>query len=195
MAPSLRLPASLLALLCMAATPSARSEEEHYRIDPAHTFPTFEVSHVGFSFHRGRFNRSQGHITLDQAAGTGRIDVSIEADSIDTGDETLEKVLRGSSFLDVARHPQIRFTGDRIHFQDGIPKGVDGELTLRGVTRSVGLAINHFHCGLHPLTRKQTCGANAVTIVQRSEFGMTHLVPMVGDEVRIEIQIEAPREE
>lgn len=194
MAPSPRFRAGLLALLCLASM-SAWGEEEHYRIDPIHTFPTFEVGHVGFSFHRGRFNRSQGEIILDRTAGTGRIDVSIEADSIDTGDETLEKVLRGANFLDVAHHPQIRFTGDRFHFQDGILKGVDGELTLRGVTRPVGLAINHFRCGLHPLTRKQTCGANAVTLVPRSEFGMTHLVPMVGDAVRIEIQIEATLEE
>ncbi|QDX81547.1 hypothetical protein B9N43_09985 [Denitratisoma sp. DHT3] len=186
--------AGLLTLIFLAPLPG-RGEETRYRIDPTHTFPSFAVSHLGFSHHRGRFDRSEGTIALDLAAGRGRIEVSIDAASINTGDPALEKVLREANFLDADRYPTIRFSGDRFYFRDGIPSGVDGALTLRGVTRPLGLAINHFHCGLHPLTRKQTCGANAVTILRRSEFGMTHLVPLVGDEVRIEIQIEATRGE
>lgn len=188
----------LLTSICLApllVPPLARGEEIRYRIDPTHTFPSFAVSHLGFSYQRGRFDRSQGTIVLDLTAGRGRIDVSIEAASVDTGDPALEKVLREANFLDAERHPQIRFSGDQFYFRDGVPSGVDGALTLRGVTHPLGLAINHFHCGLHPLTRKQTCGANAVTVLNRSEFGMTHLVPLVGDEVRIEIQIEATRDE
>lgn len=188
------LQAGLLTLILLAPL-LGRGEETRYRIDPAHTFPSFAVSHLGFSYHRGRFDHNEGTITLDLAAGRGRIEVSIDAASINTGDPALEKVLREANFLDAERYPTIRFSGDQIYFRDGVPSGVDGTLTLRGVTRPLGLAINHFHCGLHPLTRKQTCGANAVTILHRSEFGMTHLVPLVGDEVRIEIQIEATRDE
>lgn len=178
-------------------TREARAQEavEHFQIDPSHTFPGFEVSHLGFSFHRGRFNTTAGRVVLDRAARRGEIAITMDAGSLDTGDAALEKELQGPNFFDAERHPTLRFSSEQLLFNDeGKLTGAHGYLTLLGVTRPITLRVTHFGCGTHPLTRKYTCGANAVTELLRSEFGMNKYVPFVGDEVRITLQIEAVRD-
>lgn len=187
------LPGVLLAALALAAGP-ATAAPEHFTIDPAHTFPQFEVSHLGFSLQRGRFDRTRGTLVLDREAGRGEVDVTIEAASVDTGLDALEKALRGDSFFAVERYPTLTFRSRQMYFRDGRPVGLDGELTLRGVTRPVSLVIDHFACGTQPLTRQAVCGANARGSLRRSEFGMAAYLPFVGDEVAIAIQIEAIRD-
>lgn len=188
-----RLPATLAAAL-LALAAGAAAEPERYAIDPAHTFAHFAVSHLGFSLHRGRFNRSEGFVKLDPAAGRGRVELVIDAASVDTGDAELEKQLRGPNFLDVATHPTLRFVGERFAFAEGRPVAVDGTLTLLGATRPITLAIDHFHCATHPLLRRWICGANATATLRRSEFGMGKFLSMVGDEVTISVQVEAVRD-
>jgi polyisoprenoid-binding protein YceI len=68
---------------------------------------------------------------------------------------------------------------------------VNGTLTLLGVTRPVTLEVSHFNCGFHPMLRKQVCGANLAATLKRSEYGMTKYLPMVGDDVRVAIAVEA----
>lgn len=170
----------------------AAAEPRQYQIDPAHTFPTFEVSHLGFSQHRGRFNRTSGTLTLDRSAGTGELDVSIDAASIDTGHEALEKVLRSDGFFDVEQHPALRYRSKGFVFDGDRVRAVDGELTLLGATRPVRLELDHFHCAFNPLLQREVCGANAVGRLRRAEFGMGKFITFgLGDEVRISIQVEA----
>jgi polyisoprenoid-binding protein YceI len=184
-------------LLCVAglgAMQAARAAPEVFVIDPTHTFPMFEVSHLGYSFHRGRFNVTTGRITIDPQAQLGSIDVVIDANSLDTGHDVLERELRGKDFFDVERHPTLRFQSDRLLFDGAQPVGAHGVLTLLGIGRPVTLRLDHFRCATHLLTRKYTCGANVLTTIQRSEFGMSKGVPFVGDDVRITIQVEAQRD-
>lgn len=164
---------------------------EQYTVDPRHTFPSFEVSHLGFSIQRGRFNETAGKVTLDPENNAGRIDVEIATDSISTGLAELEKHLRSPDFLDAARYPKITFRSDKLTYKDGQLAAAEGNLTMHGVTRPVRLTVDHFHCGLNLINLKNTCGANAVTVIKRSEFGVDKYVPAVSDEVKIEIQIEA----
>jgi polyisoprenoid-binding protein YceI len=180
-----------LALFAALLTGGALAEPLQYRIDPAHTFPQFAVSHLGFSIHRGRFNRSSGRIELDLEQGRGRIEVTIAADSVDTGDPELEKQLLGANFLDVARYPTLRFEADQLGFDGNRLTSAQGQLTLLGITRPVQLTIDHFYCGIHPLLRQRICGANATTRIRRAEFGMGKFLSMVGDEVTITLQVEA----
>ena len=188
------LPPATLAAALLAFAAGAAAEPERYAIDPAHTFAHFAVSHLGFSLHRGRFNHTEGFVELDPAAGRGRVELVIDAASVDTGDAELEKQLRGPNFLDVAAHPTLRFVGERFAFADGRPVAVDGTLTLLGATRPITLAIDHFHCATHPLLRRWICGANATATLRRSEFGMGKFLSMVGDEVTISVQVEALRD-
>lgn len=184
-----------LIALALASTLSVSAfAADSYTIDPRHTFPSFEVSHLGFSIQRGRFNTSAGKITLDTAAQSGSIAVSIDAASIDTGLAELEKHIQSEEFFDVAKYPTITFTSKNLKFDGDKLVGANGDFTLHGVTRPVSLQIDHFRCAPHPMNKKPTCGANATATIKRSEFGIAKYVPAVGDEVKIAIQVEATKD-
>lgn len=164
---------------------------DQYTVDPRHTYPSFEINHLGFSIQRGRFNETSGKVTLDPQNSGGSIDVAISTDSISTGLAELEKHLRGPDFLDAARFPKITFKSDRLIYKNGQLAAAEGNLTLHGVTKPVQLTVDHFHCGLNPINMNNTCGANATTVIKRSDFGVDKYAPALADEVKIEIQIEA----
>ena len=180
---------SLCVLALALALPAAA--EQSYSIDPRHTFPSFEVNHHGFSIQRGRFNRTTGKVVLDPDRRTGSIEVTIDATSIDTGLDELEKVLRGPGFFDVEKFPTLNFRSRQLRFEGERLVAADGEFTMRGVTRPVTLTISQWKCGIYPATKKPACGAEAGTRIRRSEFGMMASLPGVADEVRIAIQVEA----
>lgn len=181
-----------LAGLCFALLGTgAAAEPLKYDIDPAHTFPSFEISHLGFSKHRGRFNATRGTLILDRAARRGELQVVIDAGSIDTGQETLEKVLRSESFFDVATFPEIHFRSSRLEFDGDRISAVFGSLTIKGVTRPLSLQLDHFHCGRQFLQPRPVCGANASGRLLRSDFGIDKYITLgLGDEVKITIQVE-----
>lgn len=179
-----------LGLALLAA--SSAAEPVKYELDPTHTFPAFEISHLGFSRHRGRFNDTRGSVILDRIARRGEIDVQIAAASIDTGHEALEKVLRGEGFFDAEKFPELRFRANRIDFEGERPIAAHGTLSIKNVERPLSLQIDHFHCGRRVFEPRPVCGANATTRLRRSEFGIDKFVNFgLGDEVKIEIQIEA----
>jgi len=170
--------------------PQVSGNEELYVIDPAHTFPHFEVTHMNLSTHHGRFNKTSGWIVLDRSARRGRMQLTIDAESLDTGDPALEQRLRGEDFFDSKNFPHIVFRADKFRFDGDKPVGVDGELTLRGVTRSVSLGVSAFRCGQLPLIRREACGARAETALKRADFGMSIYPSMIGADVRLVIQVE-----
>lgn len=182
----------LLGAALSAATPAFAAES--YTIDSRHTYPVFEINHLGFSTQRGRFNKTAGRIVLDAAARTGSIEVEVDAASIDMGLDKWDEHLRSDEFFDVAKHPTIRFRSDTIAFDGDKAVSAQGELTLLGVTRPVKLAVSGFRCGPHPVNKRTLCGADVSTTIRRSEFGMTKYVPAVGDEVRILVPVEAFRD-
>ena len=186
-----RLAAPLAALLALPAL----AAPERFDVEPAHTYPSFEVSHLGISTQRGRFDRTKGRIVLDREAGTGTIDVAIDTATVSTGHAALDAVLRSEDFFDVGRFPAMTFRAPSIAFEGGVPKRASGELTLLGVTRPVEVSVVRFGCTRLPFFVRLTCGADIVASIRRSEFGMTAYSSFVGDDVRLEIQIEALKEE
>lgn len=181
--------------LVAAALAAPAFAAETYTIDSKHTFPSFEISHLGFSTQRGRFNGTTGKIVLDQAAKSGSVDVSIDTASVDTGLEALEKHLRGEDFFNSAKFPTMTFKGNRMRFEGDRLVAVDGEFTMLGVTKPVTLKVDNFRCAMHPLAKKPACGADASTVIRRSEFGLTkYPAPVLGEEVKVLIQIEALRD-
>jgi polyisoprenoid-binding protein YceI len=179
-----------LAGAALAAAVPAQALET-YAVDPAHTIPTFEVEHLGIATQRGRFDRTTGSIALDREARTGTVVVEIDAASVSTGNRTLDEMLRGEDFFDVARHPRIRFRAAAIEFSGDAPVRATGELTLLGVTRPVTLELRRFGCTTKPFFVRTTCGADAFASVSRSAFGMSRYASFLGDEVRLAIQVEA----
>lgn len=185
---------AVVALAAMAALPALAAQEE-FVVEPGHTFSQFGVSHLGISTQRGRLGRATGRIVLDREAGTGSIDVEIDARSASTGNPALDAVVRGEDYLDAERFPTITFRSRRVAFEGGVPRRASGELTLAGRTRPVELEVVRFGCTRLPFLVRTTCGADAVASVRRSEFGMTAHAGLVGEEVRLEIQVEAVRQE
>lgn len=173
---------------------SSTAFAEDYTVDSRHTFPSFEVNHMGLSTQRGRFDATGGKITLDSAARIGSVLIEIDARSISTGLGELEKHLKAEDFFNVEKHPKITFRSDKVDFDGEKPMAVHGELTMLGVTKPVTLSISSFNCRVHPMNKRFVCGADASATIKRSEFGMTYAIPAVRDEVRLTIQVEAFRD-
>jgi polyisoprenoid-binding protein YceI len=162
-----------LALL-MSVAEVAHAAPATYQIDPNHSAPSFETDHLGgLSLWRGKFSKTSGTIVLDKAAGTGTVDVVIDASSVDLGHEKLETHVRSAEMLDVAKYPTATYKGKLVKFKDGAPTEVDGELTLHGVTKPVTLKVETFLCKKHPMTGKEVCGATASGSFDRSDFGVS----------------------
>lgn len=191
---SARRAAALAAAILLLAAPALRAAPESFTLDPSHTIPTFAVSHLGLSLQRGMFTRTAGTVSIDRAARAGRVEVAIDASSLETGDRLRDRVLRGEGWFDVERHPVISFRAQRVVFDGDAPVAADGELTLLGVTRPLRLTIRDFRCGTQPLTRRPLCGAEVGATVRRSEFGMTDWLKDIGDEVTLSIQAEGYRD-
>ena len=162
-----------------------------YIIDPAHTYPSFEISHMGFSIQRGFFEKTRGKVIIDWEKKTGSIDIEIDAASIYTGDAKRDVNLRAEGFFAVATYPIITFKSSQLEFQNNKLVRVKGELSIRGVSNPVELTISHFECGFNLLKLANGCGADAITAIQRSDFAITSFLPSVGDQVWLRIQVEA----
>jgi polyisoprenoid-binding protein YceI len=172
MKPHRLIPVALALATSMAALPAAAAEVA-YTLDPAHTFPSFEADHLGgLSVWRGKFNDTRGSVHLDREAGSGRLEAVVDVDSIDFGLEAMNAKARGPSLFDAVRWPQARYAGRLVDFVDGRPTRVQGELTLRGVTRPLDLQIRSFKCMPHPQHGRELCGADAHGSFQRDAFGM-----------------------
>jgi polyisoprenoid-binding protein YceI len=181
----------ILGAVAVAFSTGAFAEPATYTIDPTHTFASFEYTHLGFSKQRSRFNDTTGNITLDQKAKTGNTEITIKVASVDTGSTVFDNHLTSSSWFDANAYPTITFKSTGFKFKGDNPTEVDGQLTVRDITKPVKLKITHFYCGVHPMKQKDACGANAVTHIKRSDFGLGKYAPNVSDEVELSVAVEA----
>ena len=179
----------LTATLCAAFIPAAWAAET-FTLEPGHTFPSFEIGHQGVSVMRGKFNRSQGRVMLDAEKQTGVIEVRVDASSGDTGHDGLNQKLLGSNFFNTAQFPEIIFRSSQVEFKDGKPVSAAGNLTLLGVTQPVTLEIRSYGCTKQFLTFRPLCGADVHAVIKRSDFGMKYGIPLIGDEVKLAIEVE-----
>ncbi len=175
----------------IAATLCGSVWADSYTIDPRHTFPSFEISHYGFSLQRGRFNKLSGTLDLDTGAMKGSVEITIDMTSVDMGFEDWNKQMRGERFFQTDKFPQARFLARDFAFDLDKPAPVSGELTLLGVTRKVVLKVGQWRCANHPILPRQLCGADLETTIRRSDFGMNASLPGIGDDVKISIPVEA----
>jgi len=185
--------AKLSAALVVSATAAtaAFAAPETYNIDPTHTFPSFSYSHFGMSTQVSKFDKTTGTVTLDKEAKTGAVDITIDMTSVNTGYSTFDEHIQGEDFLDTAKYPTATFKSTKVVLEGDKPAKVEGNLTLKGITRPVTLTLTSFHTMPHPMVKKDALGANATTKVKRTDFNMGKNAPYVGDEVTIDIAIEA----
>jgi polyisoprenoid-binding protein YceI len=189
----MRARAGLCVLAACAASVHAAPEE--FVVDPGHTYPSFEVRHLGISTQRGRFEKTKGRIVLDRAAGTGAIEIDIDTTTLSTGNRLLDAQLKGDDFFDIEKFPAITFRSTQVELDKGELKRAQGSLTMLGVSQPVTLDVEHFGCTRLPFFVRLTCGADAVAHVSRTAFGMSRFTSFISDDVRIVIQIEAVKQE
>ncbi|HLX28173.1 MAG TPA: YceI family protein [Casimicrobiaceae bacterium] len=177
--------ASLFSLPALAA--------DVYVLDPVHSQPQWEATHIGFSKQHGNFGKLEGKVMLDRSAKTGRIDVTIETSSIRTYDARLDAIVKGERYFDVEKYPTITFHSTDVKFDGDRLVAANGELTMHGVTKPVMLTVADFKCGANTFNKKPMCAAEATTTIKRSDFGMTNGLNIgnPGDEIRITLPVEA----
>lgn len=163
-----------------------------YNIDPNHTYPSFATDHFGgLSTWRGKLKSSSGRVVLDKEAGTGTVTVTVDAGSIDVGHEKLNEHIKSADMFDVAKFPTATYQGKLVDFKAGAPTEIHGTLTLHGVTKPVNLTINHFMCKQNPMSKKDTCGADASATINRADFGISYGQAYGFDmTVTLQIQVE-----
>jgi len=187
---------TLLAAIAVASAISlpALAAPETYAFDANHTAARFEYVHFGYSNQIQRFDKTTGKVTIDRAAKTGSVDVTIDTKSINTGVEVFNGHLKGEDFFNVEKFPTITFKSTAFKFDGDKPASIDGNLTIKGVTKPVTLTVTSFLCMPHPLAKKDACGANATTKIKRSEFNAGKYAPYVSDDVTITVAVEAFKE-
>ncbi|MBK8814845.1 MAG: polyisoprenoid-binding protein [Methylococcaceae bacterium] len=185
-----------LTLLSLAATFSslAMAAPETYILDSNHTLPRFSYSHFGYSTQLSRFDKASGKIVIDRQTKTGSVEVAIDTTSVNTGSTLFNEHIQGKDFLDTAQFPTATFKSSQLKFEGDKLVSVDGVITLKGIAKPITLTVTSFQCMPHPILKKDACGANATTVVKRTDFNMGKYAPNVGDEVTVTIPVEATKE-
>lgn len=192
---------AILGALALALPIAASAAPETYLLDPHHTYPHFAVEHMGVSLYWGRFDRSGGKFTIDRAAHSGTLELTVDTASVSTGDNerggrprTLDEHLKSADFFNVAEFPRMTFKADSVNFAGDKPTEVSGQLTLLGVSKPLTLKVERWVCKDNPFSKKPMCGGNASGTLKRSDFGMKFLLGAVSDEVRLYVQFEGYRQ-
>ena len=179
------------ALAILAAATASFAAPETYTIDSTHTFPTFSYTHMGLSTQISKFTKTSGTVVLDAAAKTGAVDVTIDMTSVETGVPVFNGHIQGDGFLDTAKFPTATFKSTKVVFEGDKPSAIEGNLTIKGVTKPVTLKVTNFVAKDHPMLKKAALGADATVVIKRTEFNAGKYVPAVGDDVTITISLEA----
>lgn len=162
-----------------------------YQLDPHHWSVIFDVDHFGYSRFVTRFNKVAA--TLDavpDAPEKSRVAVRIDAASVDTNDPELDKMLTGPDMFDAAKSPEIVFASTSIKRTGAKTGDMTGDLTIRGRTHPVTLAVTFNGSAPDPLTGRDTLGFSATGSFNRSQWGLSAWWPAVGNDVRVFIQAE-----
>ena len=178
--------ATLLAGVANAATPN------EYAVDPGHTFVTFEISHFGASVNRARFDKKQGTVQFDKAGKTGKVDISFDINSVNTGTPAFDKHLQGADLFNAAEFPTAKFVSDKFTFDGDKVTEVAGQLTLLGKTAPVTFKANQFNCYQSPMLKREVCGGDFEATIDRTQWGMNYGIDWgFAKNVRLVVQVEA----
>jgi polyisoprenoid-binding protein YceI len=187
-------PFAVLAAALAVASPTLAADT--YQFDRAHTTVGFQVRHI-FTNVGGRFTDFAGTIDVDRARPeSSSVEFTIHARSIDTNEPRRDEHLRSADFFDVANHPAITFRSTSFKANGKDSWLVTGDLTMRGVTKSVTLPVTLLGEGKDPWGNEKL-GLETTVTLNRKEFGLTWNKALesggllVGEEVKVQIAIEA----
>jgi polyisoprenoid-binding protein YceI len=192
--------ASTAAIARPSGSSAPASLPETYAIDKSHSEAAFQVRHLVTKV-RGRFKDFEGAVRVDRERPEGSsIEFSIDAASVDTDVADRDTHLRSPDFFDVAKYPRITFRSSRIQPRGDDRYDVTGTLTIRGVAREVTLSVTFLGSARDPWGNERA-GFELETKLDRKDYGMIYNAALdnggllLGDEVRIVINIQAIRQE
>ena len=181
------------------ATPhtSTTSTTTTWSIDPSHSIAEFKVKHMMISNVKGQFAKVSGSLSLDESEVTNsRVEALIDASSIGTRDDQRDAHLKSADFLDVERFPSLSFRSTRVRATGKDELTVEGDLSIRGVTRKVTFEVE----GPTPPAKdpwgNTRVAVSATTKINRKDFGLTWNAALetggilVGDEVTITLDVQ-----
>lgn len=165
-----------------------------YQLDNSHTSLIFGVSHLGYSYTYGRFNKLEGGFQYDkQKPESAAFEIKIDASSVDTNEPKRDEHLRSPDFFDVKQFPEIVFRSTAIESVKNVNGSqelmVAGEMTMHGVTRKLTLPVTVLGEGPGPYGNYR-CGFTTSFRLKRSDFGMKNMVPNIGDTISITFSFE-----
>ncbi|NII12298.1 YceI family protein [Oleiagrimonas sp. C23AA] len=184
---------SLFAVAALALAPvAAFAAPKTYTLDPGHTQVMFSWNHFGFSNPTANFNTVKGTLVYDAAdPAKSHVQVTMPMSSLDTHVPALDEHLKGADFFNAAKYPDVTFKSTKV-----IPEGdqklkVIGNLTAHGVTHPVTLQVTLNKMGMHPMMKVPAIGFDATATLERKDFGVGAYVPMVSNQIKVRITVEA----
>ena len=162
-----------------------------YELDETHAYLTFSYSHMGLSNPRLQFAEFDAELMLNgNDMAESQVEISVNANSIDSGVAELDDELRSADFFDVANHPEIKFTSSAYEETSENTGRLSGDLTVMGVTQPVTLDVTINSAAMNRMVRKEMIGFSAAGVIKRSDFGLTAYDQFISDELNLDIQVE-----
>ncbi len=184
----------LLAIFFLSLAGNLQASTESFQVDPVHTRIAFMVSHAGFSNPIGTFSGSSGKLEFDEKDWShSSISVSIPVSSLNLGDANWQGKILDGTFFDAKKFPTATFVSEKIEKVSDNSGIARGTLTIRGTRQPVTLNFTLNALKRHPLNLKKTIGFSATATLSRKSFGMDAWSNLIGDEVKIIIELEATR--
>jgi|SRR5579864_1650316 len=184
---------SVVGLASILGTPAGAgvTAAQVYKVDPVHSTVLFRVKHMNVSYLNGRFNEITGSIAIDdQNPAQCSFELKVATDKVDTAIAKRDTHLKSPDFFNARQFPTINFKSKHVSKEGDNSYDVAGDMTIHGVTKPVSLKVEQTGVAQNP-RGGQVAGFETVFTIKRSEFGMTNMLGMVGDEVRITVNIEA----
>ncbi|MBO9882899.1 YceI family protein [Xanthomonas sp. D-109] len=175
-----------------AAAAAAKGVSGTYTLDPAHTDVLVQWSHFGFSNPSAHFGDVDGTLVYNaQDVSKSSVNVTLPLSGLNSFTAKFDEHLKSGDFFDAAKFPTATFKSTKVTSAGGNKLTVAGDLTIKGTTKPVVLAVTLNGAGPHPMKKVPALGFDATTTVKRSDFGLGAYVPNVSDEVKIRITTEA----
>jgi polyisoprenoid-binding protein YceI len=168
----------------------AMAQTQTWYLDPPHSAAQFSVRHLGISTIRGTFTKVNGVVVDSTDLSKASVNVEIDASSLDTRVDMRDKDLRSDHYFDVAKYPTITFKSTKVESAGTDKLKVTGDLTIHGVTKEAVLDVDGPTPPVKDPRGNSHRGVSATTTINRGDFGMTTGVPMVADQVAIQLDVE-----
>ncbi len=181
----------ILTTMLVGLVLSGPSQAKTYTFDPLHSTVVWQVSHFGFSKPSGKFF-ARGTLQYDpQDLKNSQVNATLNLTEGVTGIPDLDKHLKGKLFFNVEQFPTATFISNNVDITAQHVSKVHGLLTLHGITKPITLDVKLNQIAQNPINDKESIGFSATAQLKRSDFGMTTMLPGIGDEVSLIIEVEA----